>query len=56
MYTDRFDLVPEAAGLWAISACLSYNCSTDHEQPEIGLKIYDALYNWAKFAFDEKHN
>jgi len=54
--TDRFDLAPQAAGLWAISAGLSFNYSDDFEQLEIGLKIYDALYSWAKFAFNEKHN
>ncbi|MDP3245285.1 MAG: chromate resistance protein [bacterium] len=54
--TDRFDLEPQAAGLWAISAGLSYNYSNDHDQLEIGLKIYDAIYSWAKFAYDEKHN
>ena len=29
--TDRFDLAPQAAGLWAISAGLSYNYKDDHE-------------------------
>jgi hypothetical protein len=54
--TDRFELAPQAAGLWAISAGLSYNYSDDKEQLAIGLKIYDALYSWAKFVYDEKHN
>jgi hypothetical protein len=53
--TDRFDLAPQAAGLWAISAGLSYNYKDDHEQLEIGLKIYDALYSWAKYVQSEKH-
>lgn len=54
--TDRFDLAPQAAGLWAISAGLSHNFDNDHEQLEIGLKIYDALYSWSTFVQQERHN
>lgn len=54
--TDRFDLAPQAAGLWAISAGLSQNYTNDLEQLEIGMKIYDALYSWARFAQEEHHN
>jgi hypothetical protein len=53
--TDNFQLAPEAAGLWAISAGLSYNIKNDHTQLEVGLKIYDALYSWAKHVRTEKH-
>jgi hypothetical protein len=53
--TDRFEIAPQAAGLWAISAGLSYNYNDDHEQLKIGMKIYDALYSWAKYAPEEKH-
>lgn len=54
--TDRFDLSPQAAGLWAISAGLSHNFYTnDHEMLAIGKKIYDALYSWAKHRQSEKH-
>jgi len=53
--TDQFDLAPQAAGLWAISAGLSYNYNDDQEMLAIGLKIYDALYSWAKYVQDEKH-
>jgi len=53
--TDRFDLAPQAAGLWAISAGLSYNNKDDYEMLETGIKIYDALYSWAKYVQDEKH-
>jgi hypothetical protein len=53
--TDRFDLAPQAAGLWAISAGLSYNYKDDYEMLETGMKIYDALYSWAKYVQDEKH-
>ncbi len=53
--TDRFDLAPQAAGLWAISAGLSYNYADDYDQLEIGMKLYDALYSWAKYVPHEKH-
>ena len=53
--THRFDIAEQAAGLWAISAGLSYNYKNDHEQLEIGMKLYDALYSWAKFAQAEVH-
>lgn len=53
--TDRFDLAPQAAGLWAISAGLSYNFKNDYEMLAIGMKIYDALYSWAKYVSDERH-
>lgn len=53
--TDSFELAPQAAGLWAISAGLSYNYKNDHEQLSVGMKIYDALYSWARFVQNEKH-
>jgi hypothetical protein len=53
--TAQFTLAPEAAGLWAISAGLSYNFKDDYEQLDVGLKLYDALYSWAKFVSDERH-
>lgn len=53
--TDRFEMAPQAAGLWAISAGLSYNCADDHEQLAIGLKLYDALYSWARHVPTERH-
>ncbi|HMG92713.1 MAG TPA: chromate resistance protein ChrB domain-containing protein [Chryseolinea sp.] len=53
--TDRFELAPQAAGLWAISAGLSYNFDNDHEQLAIGEKLYDALYSWATYVQEEKH-
>jgi hypothetical protein len=54
--TDCFDLAPQSAGLWAISAGLSYNYKDDHEMLAIGIKMYDALYSWAKYVQQEKHN
>ncbi|MCO4293587.1 chromate resistance protein [Solitalea sp. MAHUQ-68] len=53
--TNRMDQAPQAAGLWAISAGLSYLYQDDHEQLAIGMKIYDALYAWAKYVQNEKH-
>jgi hypothetical protein len=53
--TDRFDLAPQAAGLWAISAGLSYNFRDDQEQLAAGLLLYDALYSWATKVADERH-
>lgn len=53
--TDSFELAPQAAGLWAISAGLSYNIKNDLEQLAIGMKVYDALYSWARYVPDEKH-
>ena len=53
--TNRFDIAQQAAGLWAISAGLSVNYQNDHEQLEIGMKIYDALYSWATYAKEEVH-
>ena len=53
--TDQFNLAEQSAGLWAISAGLSYNESNDSKLLEIGMKIYDALYSWAKFLQAERH-
>jgi hypothetical protein len=53
--TDSFQLAPQAAGLWAISAGLSFNYKDDYEMLSIGMKLYDALYSWAKFLQSEKH-
>lgn len=54
--TDRLDLAPQAAGLLAISLGLSRLHSSDLEQLEHGMIVYDALYRWARDAMDEKHN
>jgi hypothetical protein len=53
--TDRHDLAAQSSGLWAISAGLAYNYADDYEQLEIGMKLYDALYSWAKYVPHEKH-
>jgi hypothetical protein len=54
--TDSFHLAPQSAGLWAISAGLSYNYTNDHEMLETGMKLYDALYSWAKYVQQERHS
>ncbi len=53
--THHFDLTPQSAGLWAISAGLSHNYKKDHEMLAEGMKIYDALYSWAKYVQAEVH-
>ena len=54
--TDRLDLAAQSAGLWAITAGLSYNYKDDHQMLETGMKIYAALYSWAKYVQQERHN
>lgn len=54
--TDRLDLAPEAAGLLAISLGLSRMFSSDIEQLDAGVLVYDALYRWARDATEEIHN
>lgn len=54
--TDRLELVPEAAGLLAISLGLSRLHSDDHAQLDAGMAIYDALYRWCRDAGGERHD
>lgn len=55
--TARHDLAPEASGLHAISLGLSALAGDDdHGLLSRGFAIYDALFAWARFASDEKHN
>ena len=54
--TDRLDLAPQAAGLFAISLGLSVNIPDDRTMLRHGLVIYDALYAWIVSARDEAHN
>lgn len=53
--TDRHDIAKESAGLWAISAGLSYNITDDYKLLESGMVIYDALYSWAKHLYKQNH-
>lgn len=53
--TDRLDFAPQAAGLSAIFLGLSQNITDDHELLELGMKVYDGLYTWAKHLHLTKH-
>lgn len=46
--TDRLELAPEAAGLYAVSVGLGRNFADDHELLRHGMLVYDALYAWCK--------
>jgi rhodanese-related sulfurtransferase len=54
--TARLDLVPEAAGLLAVSLGLSRMFTDDLAQLEAGMPIYDALYRWCRDATGETHD
>jgi hypothetical protein len=54
--TAHPDLVPEAAGLLAISLGLSRMFSDDLAQLDAGMPIYDALYRWCRDATGETHD
>lgn len=54
--TGRLDLVPEAAGLVALSLGLSRMFSDDLAQLDAGMLIYDALYRWCRDATGETHD
>ncbi len=54
--TARLDLAPEAAGLLAASLGLSRMYSSDLEQLNAGMVLYDAFYRWCRDATDETHN
>ena len=53
--TDRHDFAPQASGLSAIFLGLSKNIPDDHELLELGMKVYDGLYTWAKYLHEQKH-
>lgn len=54
--TARPDLVPEAAGLLAVSLGLSRMYAVDLEQLDAGMLVYDALYRWCRDATAERHD
>jgi rhodanese-related sulfurtransferase len=58
--TDRLDLVPQSAGLLALSLGLSrLYAHDDHAMLEAAMPLYDALYAWCRdrvAAQDEAHN
>ena len=53
--TDQHHLASQSSGLWAISAGMAYNMKDDYQLLQEGMKIYDALYSWAKHLQKEKH-
>ncbi|MCF3948875.1 chromate resistance protein [Acidiphilium sp. AL] len=53
--TARFDLAPQAAGLFAISLGLSAMFPDDHEMLRHGMVVYDALYAWCRERQEETH-
>lgn len=54
--TARPDIVPEAAGLLAVSLGLSRMYADDLEQLYAGMLVYDALYRWCRDARGETHD
>lgn len=54
--TNQLDLVPEAAGLLAVSLGLSRVHGDDFDQLAAGMPIYDAFYRWCRDAHDERHD
>lgn len=54
--TARPDIVPEAAGLLAVSLGLSRLYANDLEQLDAGMLVYDALYRWCRDARGETHD
>lgn len=53
--TDRLDLAPQAAGLYALSLGLSRQFADDHEMLRHGMVMYDALYAWCQSCQGEAH-
>ncbi|MEA5257375.1 chromate resistance protein [Arcicella aquatica] len=53
--TDRHDIAPQSAGLWAIASGMAHNIQDDHELLKQGMVIYDGLYSWAKYLQSVKH-
>ncbi|MCH8178280.1 MAG: chromate resistance protein [Proteobacteria bacterium] len=53
--TDRLDLAPQAAGLYALSLGLSRQFADDHEMLRHGMVMYDALYAWCQSCQGETH-
>ncbi|RIW15572.1 helix-turn-helix domain-containing protein [Algoriphagus lacus] len=53
--TDRHELAPEAAGLFAIFSGLSHTITQDQELLRIGFQIYDGLYFFLKHFSQSRH-
>lgn len=54
--TDRLDLTPQSAGLYALSLGLSRQFTNDHEMLGHGMVMYDALYAWCQSCQQETHS
>lgn len=54
--TSRLGLMPQSAGLYAISLGLSHTFQNDHDMLKHGMVMYDALYAWCKDCQKETHN
>jgi rhodanese-related sulfurtransferase len=54
--TDQLQLVPQSAGLMALSLGLSRLHTDDHAMLAAALPMYDALYAWCRDAHDEPHS
>lgn len=54
--TDRLDLTPQSAGLYALSLGLSRQFTDDHEMLRHGMVMYDALYAWCQSCQGETHS
>jgi hypothetical protein len=54
--TDRLDLAPQSAGLYAISLGLSRCIADDQALLAQGLVLYDALYAWCRHCQGETHS
>lgn len=54
--TDRLDLAPQSAGLYALSLGLSALYKDDHEMLRQGMGLYDALYAWCQSCQGESHH
>ena len=54
--TDRLDLAPQSAGLYAISLGLSRVMADDQALLRHGLVMYDALYAWCREGQAETHH
>lgn len=53
--TDRLDLTPQSAGLYALSLGLSRKFADDHEMLSHGMVMYDALFAWCQSCQGETH-
>ena len=47
---EDVDETPQSAGLKAVAEGFSYLVADDHEQLELELPVYDALYEWCRRA------